>query len=519
MATEVKLPQLGQTMEEGTVVNCLVKIGDEVKKGSIIFEIETDKATLEMESPADGFVKHIIAQTGQTLPVGDLMMILGGKDEKIEQPGAATQASAPASTATSTSTTTPPATVETPSSANVVKLPQLGQTMEEGTVVNCLVKTGDEVKKGSIIFEIETDKTTLEMESPADGFVKAIIAETGQTLPVGDAMLILGVEDQDLPQSFIDSVKRGAEPAATLTPAPVQTAEPAPVAIPAQPTKTADKVIASPRAKRVAKELGVNMATVTGTGPGGRITEDDVKKAGSTAPTKTESESDDIKLGQTIPLNRLQKITGQRMLKSKQEIPCFYLTVKADVTNLVEHRANINQSGKVKISYNDFIMRAVAMAMEKFPVMTGQLDGETIKLADNIGIGLAISVPGGLVAPIVKDVNKKNITQIATYSLALIERAKANKLSPDDVQGGCITVSNLGAFGIDSFIPIVVPGQCSILGIGQISDTCMQDNGNIITRKLMNMTLSVDHKIANGAYAAQFLDMVRKLLEDPSTLT
>ena len=163
-------------------------------------------------------------------------------------------------------------------------------------------------------------------------------------------------------------------------------------------------------------------------------------------------------------------------------------------------------------------MRAVAIAMEKFPVMAGQLDGETIKLADNIGIGLAISVPGGLVAPIVKDVNKKNITQIATYSLALIERAKANKLSPDDVQGGCITVSNLGAFGIDSFIPIVVPGQCSILGIGQISDTCMQDNGNITTRKLMNMTLSVDHKVANGAYAAQFLDMVRKLLEDPSTL-
>jgi pyruvate dehydrogenase E2 component (dihydrolipoamide acetyltransferase) len=205
------------------------------------------------------------------------------------------------------------------------------------------------------------------------------------------------------------------------------------------------------------------------------------------------------------------------MLKSKQEIPCFYLTVKADVTNLVKLRTKLNETGDVKLSYNDFLLKAVATGLEKYPIMTGQLAGEEIRLADTIGIGLAISVPDGLVAPIVKDVNKKDVRQIALDSQALIERARSNKLAPTDVEGGCITVSNLGAFGIDNFIPIVVPGQCSILGIGRITDTCVPNSGNILVRKLMNMTLSVDHKVANGAYAAQFLDLVKKLLEDTAT--
>jgi len=278
--------------------------------------------------------------------------------------------------------------------------------------------------------------------------------------------------------------------------------------------------MASPRAKKLAADLGVDLAALTGTGPGGKITEQDVKSAADSKPAAAAAApaaaGPEVQLGGTVPLNRLQKITAQRMLKSKQEIPCFYLTVKADVTDLVELRTKMNQAGGVKVSYNDFIMKAVATGLEKYPIMTGQLDGETIKLADAIGIGLAISVPDGLVAPIVKDVNKKDVKQIATDSLALIDRARSNKLAPTDVEGGCITVSNLGAFGIDNFIPIVVPGQCSILGIGQISDTCVPDRGNIMVRKLMNMTLSIDHKVANGAYAAQFLDFVRKLLEDAS---
>ncbi len=410
-----------------------------------------------------------------------------------------------------------------------VRLPQLGQTMEEGTIISCLVKVGDEVQKGDVIFEIETDKATLEMESPADGFVKHILVETDQTLPVGAPVLVLGEKDEKVPQSFVDSLKSAAPAAAVAEAAPA-----APAAEPIKPEPSppaAGKVMASPRAKKLAGELGVDLATVAGTGPAGKITEQDVRNAAAAKPAAPA----EVKLGATIPLSRIQKITAERMLRSKREIPCFYLTVRADVTDLVALRTKLNETSDVRISYNDFIIKAVATGLEKYPIMTGQLAGDTIRLAEAINIGLAISVPGGpaapalikpayggLVAPILKDVNKKDVKQIARDSKALIEKARSNKLAPTDLEGGCITVSNLGALGIDNFIPIVVPGQCSILGIGRITDTCVPDSGkepasrepNILVRKLMNMTLSVDHKVANGAYAAQFLDFVRRVLED-----
>lgn len=409
--------------------------------------------------------------------------------------------------------------------AKEIKLPQLGQTMEEGTVVNCLVKVGDEVKKGDVIFEIETDKATLEMESPLGGFVKHVLAKVDQTLLVGAPMLVLGEKDEDVPQSYVDSLLGGESAAsgpAPTTAAP--SAEPAKAA--PEPVRPTGKIMASPRAKKLAQDLGVDLTTLKGTGPAGKITEVDIKNAAEAKPpapaptgaTATPAAgASEARLGATIALNRLQRITAERMLKSKQEIPCFYLTIRADVTNLVARRTELNAAGDVKISFNDFIMKAVATGLEKFPIMTGQLTGDAIKLADAIHIGLAISVPDGLVAPLVKDVNKKGLKQIARDSQALIERTRGDKLDLSDLEGGCTTVSNLGAFGIESFIPIVVPGQCTILGIGKITDTCMPDNGNILVRKLMNMTLSVDHKVANGAYAAQFLDLVRNLLEDPST--
>jgi len=527
MATEVKLPQLGQTMEEGTIVGCLVKVGDEVKKGDVIFEIETDKATLEMESPADGFVKHLIAKVGQTLPVGDVVLILGEKNEKVDVPTGKEAEPAeqtaekpglpkddkPVAPAAKKTTVVP---LQAPASANVVRLPQLGQTMEEGTIVACLVKNGEQVKKGDVIFEVETDKATLEMESPAAGFVKSILVQDGETIPVGDPVLILGDKDEEIPQAFIDSLK-GTSPAAGAVESAPQVTTQAHAAQPQVKTvKPTGRVIASPRAKKLARQMGVDLAIVAGSGPAGRILEKDVKKAADIKPAPDAAASGEFKLGATIPVNRLGKITAQRMLQSKREIPCFYLTVKTDMTELVEYRNKLNQGAEVRVAYNDFIIRAVAMGLERFSIMTGQLDGDVIKLADSIGIGLAISVPDGLIAPIVKDVHKKNVSQIAKDTTTLIDKAKNNKLSLTDLEGGCITVSNLGAFGIESFIPVVIPGQCSILGIGRINDTCVPQDGGIAVRKLMSMTLSVDHKVANGAYAAQFLDYVRKLLEDPS---
>jgi len=340
-----------------------------------------------------------------------------------------------------------------------VKVPRLSQTMEEGTIVNHLVGAGDKIKRGDVIFELEVDKATIEIESPADGFVGYVFAEIGQTLPVGQTILILADNNEKVPQNLIDSLK--------------------PVVF-VRPGKSA-----KPKTRTV-------------------------------KPAESDEIKSQAKPGNVMPLSRLQKITAQKMLQSKREIPCFYLTVKVDVSNVVELRTKLNQTGDIKISYNDFIMRAVATGLEKFPIMAGRLEGDNIALAEGINIGLAVFVPEGLVVPVIKDVQKKTITQIAYESRSLIEKARSNKLTPADLEGGCITISNLGPYGVESFIPIVVPGQCSILGIGEITDTCVPDNGNIVVRKLMSMTLSADHRIVNGAYAAEFLDFVRKTLEDTS---
>ena len=394
--------------------------------------------------------------------------------------------------------------------AREVKLPQLGQTMEEGTVVNCLVKPGSEVKKGDVIFEIETDKATLEMESPADGFVKHILVIVGQTLVVGTTMMLLGDKDEEVGQGFLDSLAAHTAQHTEKKQNNVSSAVSADSAVKSESTA---RTMASPRAKKLAEEMGVNLAMVTGSGPGGKITEDAVKKAASTKPVASSAATGEIKLGATIPLTKKQRLTAERMVESKRGIPCFYLSVRADVTDLVELRTKLNQAGQIKISYNDFIVWAIAKGLEKFPLMTGQLAGDVIKLADTINVGLAVSTPGGLIVPVVKDAHKKDLKRIAAQTKDLIEKAQNDKLLLTDLEGACITVSNLGAFGIESFIPVVIPGQCSILGIGRIMDTSMANNQ---TRKLMSMTLSVDHKVANGDYAAQFLDFVRKQLEDTS---
>lgn len=350
-----------------------------------------------------------------------------------------------------------------------IKLPKLSQTMEEATIVRFHVTIGDKVNKGDIIFEIETDKATVQVESVAEGFVKHLAAPTGRTLPVGELVLILGRKDEN-------------------------------VALP--PTGSTETV-----------NLPCECTQCDGNNCDCAIDDENPDSPVEITSPDTISK---IKLGDIIPINRLQKITAQKMLRSKQRIPCFYLNVRADVTELADYRTKLNNNSSIKIAYNDFIIRAAAIAIEHFPVMAGQLEDENIRIAEDIGIGLAIAVPDGLVAPVIKSVQKKDIWQIAADRQQLAQKAHENKLSITDLQGGNITVSNLGAFGVESFIPIVVPGQCSILGLGQITDTPVPDDGSFTIRKTMSLTLAVDHTIANGAYAAKFLDIIRKTLENPA---
>ncbi len=347
-----------------------------------------------------------------------------------------------------------------------VRLAKLSKNMEEAAIVAFSVKVGDEVKKGDILFEIETDKACVEIESPADGFVRHILAEPGFVVGVGTAILLLAERDEDIPQRLLDSLM---------------------AAIPPQ------------------QDYGR-----------GEFEPANQKSVAEAIRDSQSAADKQIKLGDTVPLTKLQKITAGKMLESKNQIPCFYLNAKVDVTELVVLRAELNRNSEVNISYNDFIIKAVAAGLEHFPLMSGRLCDGAINLAENINIGLATSVSDVLYVPVVKNADKKTFFEIAADRAKLVEKAQRHKLSPEELGDGCITISNLGSFGIDSFIPIVVPGQCSIIGVGRINELPVPDDGGFVIRKQMSLTIAVDHRIANGSYASEFLDYIRKYLEDTS---
>ncbi|MBL7215263.1 MAG: 2-oxo acid dehydrogenase subunit E2 [Phycisphaerae bacterium] len=375
--------------------------------------------------------------------------------------------------------------------AKEVTLPKLGQSMQEGTLLRMRVQIGDAVAPGDVLYEIETDKATVEVESADSGFVRAILVEAGHTVPVDMPMLILGEADEDISVCL----QRLRQNTATVC--------------------CSDSLKQSPsRVQMIARDLGVDLSTATPS-EAIRTLEADLRQAAS----KKARPMSAYKLGQKLVLTHLQKVIAEKMVYSKQNIPCFYLNVRVDMTAAIALRGELNGSGEETISFNDIILRALALSIEHYPIMTGTLAGDYIWLADRIDIGLAVSTDDGLVAPIVKDCGSKTLWQISRACKELTERTQSGTLTLEDLEGGCMTVSNLGGFGVDSFIPIVVPGQTSILGLGAIQDTVLPGDKEPQVRKMMNMTLSVDHKVVNGAEAAQFLDYVKKMLEHPSELT
>jgi pyruvate dehydrogenase E2 component (dihydrolipoamide acetyltransferase) len=364
--------------------------------------------------------------------------------------------------------------------ANEIVLPKLGQTMKEGTLVNIRFAAGDRVNPGDILFDIETDKATLEMESEAEGIVKAVLVEAGQTVPVHTPLLILGDEDEQLDSAYLAQIASHVRAA----------------------------VMVDPLVKQVSD------AALESTSVSFAKTLRDAEAQARCAPPQPQKP----RLGSTVPMSRTQKIIAEKMVWSKQNIPCFYLNIRVDVTKLVELRSQMNADSETKLSVNDFIIRALALGIEHYPIMTGQLAEDHIQLADSIDVGLAISTEEGVVAPVVKDCGNKTLTQIAEQIANLVVRTREGKLTLEDLSGGCMSVSNLGMFGVDSFIPIVIPGQSSILGVGTIQEVVLPVDKEPAVRKIMNLTLSVDHKVINGAESAQFLDFVKKRLEHPDEL-
>jgi len=355
--------------------------------------------------------------------------------------------------------------------AQEVRLPQLGKAMTQATIVRLLVELNQSVDKGQILCELETDKATLELESPVAGAVKHIFCTLEQTLPIRAPLFVIA---------------------------------------PANETVSADSL------KKLQAEFDSLLASLKSNSP------TQLSSAGGAVHPNAqwvEPAQPYFHNGKKIPLTRRQRIIADKMLASKQHIPCFYLNIRVDVTHLVELLEQLNRTAANQYAIGDFIFLALARGMKHYPIMTGRLVQDCIMLAPTIDMGLVIAAESGTVAPVVRDVGSKTLEQISACRRDLTQRAKNDTLTPDDLADGCITVSDLGEVGVDSFIPIVIPGQCSILGVGRIFESPIPSGkGEISIRKMMNLNLSIDHRIANGADAAQFLDFVKKQLEHPAEL-
>ena len=528
MAKDIRLPKLGQTMEEGTVVRCLVNVGDQVKRDQVIFEIETDKATMEMESPLDGFVKNILVNVGQILPVNDPMMIIGGKDEQVSQSyidallkGAITDAvEQTAGHVAAPVTAHAASTAAAPVSAKIIDLQKLGQTMEEGTIVSCRVKVGDEVKRGDIVFDIETDKATMEMESPADGFVKAIIFDVGQTVPVGSPLLVVADKDEIIPQNYINALK-GGQPVLAVSiplPSPVVASSNPPLAatgaaasLAAEP---AGRIFVSPRAKMAAKEAGIALAGISGTGPGGRIVEKDVRGAAVSSPQKTVVSVAGPQAGSEVPMTRMRRAIGSNLQKSWQQSPHFDVTMSINMTRAMNFREQFNRSRQKpqQVSVNDLVVRACAAALQQYPAVNSKLAGDNIIYHAAINIGIAAAVAEGLVVPVLVEADKLSWDQLQAQTKQMVAEARSGNIV--GMGKGTFTISNLGMFGVDHFTAIVNPPECAILAVGAVTDTVVAINKMIAIAPMMQVTLCSDHRIIDGATAAQFLKSLKEYLEE-----
>lgn len=365
--------------------------------------------------------------------------------------------------------------------------------MEQAVIVAIHVQLGQKVHKGQVLADLETDKATMQIESPAAGTIGAILTEPGDVLPVETPLFVLLDDGQPLDTERVETLKQQVQ---TARESILQQAAP-----PAHTLPLADGT--APSAQTPSKTHPL------------LTTQEALEAFHASQPVPASQ----FKPGARIPLTRWQKIIAQKMLTSKRQIPCFYLILQADVTELAQLRQQLSRRQNQTVSYNDFLLKAAALSLRRYPILTGQLTTDAIELAEQIDIGLALAAQHGLVAPVLREVDTLTISQISAAVQDLLDRAARNALCPADLEGGCMTITNLGKFGIDSFIPIVIPGQASILGVGCIREQCVPDGRQIQIRKKMTLTLSVDHRIVNGAEAAQFLDHIKKFLEHPSELT
>ncbi|NJB82613.1 pyruvate dehydrogenase complex dihydrolipoamide acetyltransferase [Wenyingzhuangia aestuarii] len=543
MATIINMPRLSDTMTEGTVAQWLKKVGDKIEEGDILAEIETDKATMEFESFNEGVLLHIGLQEGDSAPVDSLLAIIGEEGEDVSAllnggaaPAETTKEETPAAPAQEEAPAAEAAAI--PEGVTIINMPRLSDTMTDGTVATWLKKVGDKVEEGDILAEIETDKATMEFESFNEGTLLYVGLQEGETAPVDSLLAIIGEAGTDV-SAIVANPGTSAAPAKAETPkaeapkaaapAPAKTEAPKTAAAPTATKKVSainsenGRIVASPLAKALAEEKGINLAKVVGTGEGGRIVKVDIEnyvpapEAPAAAKTVVAAPVGEISQREEKNSN-MRKAIARALDKSQTENVNFTISLDVDMDNAMASRAIINQLPDTKVSFNDLVVKASAMALKKHPQINTEWTVEKTIYNEHIAVGVAVAIEDGLVVPVIPFTDTKSLTQIGAEVKDLAIKAKKKKLTPAEMSGSTFTVSNLGMFGVDNFTSIINQPNSAILSVGGIKQKPVVKNGEIVVGNVMNLTLSCDHRTIDGAVGAAFLNTLKQYIENPVTM-
>ncbi|GGW24109.1 pyruvate dehydrogenase complex dihydrolipoamide acetyltransferase [Arenibacter certesii] len=548
MAEVINMPRLSDTMEEGTVAKWLKQVGDKIEEGDILAEIETDKATMEFESFNEGVLLHIGIQEGDTAPVDSLLAIIGEEGEDISsllnsssetKEDKEDKEDEVVETAEEEKKEDSGDTAGIPEGVEVVKMPRLSDTMEEGTVATWLKQVGDEVEEGDILAEIETDKATMEFESFYSGVLLHIGIQEGETAPVDAVLAVIGPKGTDV-EAVLAS---GGKAASKKEEAPKEASKHSTADASTDESDTpaaneGQRIFASPLAKRIAEEKGVDLRDVKGSGDQGRIIKRDIEEYQPTPKSAERAVSSEEKAGAAksttpaAPINlpvgeerveevknsQMRKVIAKRLGESKFTAPHYYLTIEVDMDSAKASRVQINSLPDTKVSFNDMVVKACAMALKKHPQVNTTWNNETTRINHHVHIGVAVAVEDGLLVPVLKFADQMTLTQIGASVKDLAGKARNKKITPAEMEGSTFTVSNLGMFGISEFTSIINQPNSAILSVGAIEEKPVVKNGEIVVGSTMKVTLACDHRTVDGATGAQFLQTLRAYLENPVTM-
>lgn len=555
MAEVVKMPKMSDTMTEGVLAKWHKKVGDKVKSGDVLAEIETDKATMDFESYQDGTLLYIGIEEGAAAPVDTVIAVLGkdGEDYKAAidaagggaaeaKPAEEKTETAPAATADKAPAATPAkeATPKVDTSnipATVIRMPALSDTMTEGVINKWNFKVGDKVKSDDSLADVETDKATMEVVGYEAGTLLYIGPKEGEAAPVNGIIAIVGKEGTDITPLLQDAP--ASAPAAEAVPA--ATADKAPAATPAAAETKSEssddsRVKASPLARKIAKDKGINLNDVKGSAEGGRIIKKDIEDykpgekpaatpaaaEGATAPAAKPAVTLPTFTGEERftekPVTQMRKAISRRLGESLFTAPHFYVTMSIDMDQAIAARTKINDVAPVKISFNDFVLKACAVALRQHPAINSSFQGDKIRFNEHIHIGVAVAVDEGLLVPVIKFADNKTFSHISAEVKEFAQKAKSKKLQPNEMEGSTFTISNLGMFGVDEFTAIINTPNACILAVSGIQAVPVVKNGAVVPGNIMKVTLSADHRVVDGATAAAFLQTLKSLLEEPVRL-